>query len=439
MLSRIRERFARGRLSRRVAENAGWLLADRAVRLGLGFIVGVWVARYLGPHDFGQLSYAIALAGLFSVFVELALEGVVVRVLIERPGEAGAVLGTAFGLRMIGAMIALSGVCITAILLRPGDSVILATSVVVALTFLANPVHVLEFWYQARLANRAPTVVRSIAFFAVTGLRIAAVVAGMPMIAFAWLVFVEGALAAFSLIVLVRATDSSTPRWRWSGAQARALLKGAAPLILAGLATLATIRIDQLLIGAMLGDAQTGLYAAASRISETLQFVAVAVSSALLPAVIALKTDAPQRFELELGRIFGLMLAFGVGVALLVSLMSAWIVHLLFGAAYADSGPVLAIHAWTAAFSFISTAAGIYLIAAGLNWFAPLRMGAALLCNLLLNVVLLPRFGIAGAAWAAVASSAVAVYVLLLPGPTRSLGRLLAWPRPLARPPAIRH
>ena len=101
ILDRLRVRFARGRLARRVASNAGWMLADRALRMGIGFVVGVWAARYLGPHDFGQLSYALAIAGLSSMLVDLALEGVVVSALLARPAQAHVILGTAFWLREI--------------------------------------------------------------------------------------------------------------------------------------------------------------------------------------------------------------------------------------------------------------------------------------------------------------------------------------------------
>ncbi len=45
---------------RKIIGNMGWLFVDRFVRMGMGLFVGVWVARYLGPDQFGSLNFALA-------------------------------------------------------------------------------------------------------------------------------------------------------------------------------------------------------------------------------------------------------------------------------------------------------------------------------------------------------------------------------------------
>ena len=49
-----------------VVNNTGWQLADNIVRMGIGLVVGVWVARYLGPVEFGLFSFVLAFVGLFN-------------------------------------------------------------------------------------------------------------------------------------------------------------------------------------------------------------------------------------------------------------------------------------------------------------------------------------------------------------------------------------
>ncbi|HOQ59345.1 MAG TPA: oligosaccharide flippase family protein, partial [Vicinamibacterales bacterium] len=63
----------------RVAKNAGYFFADRAVRIAVGVFVGVWMARYLGPHDFGLYSFAIAFCYLFVPLSTLGLDNIVIR------------------------------------------------------------------------------------------------------------------------------------------------------------------------------------------------------------------------------------------------------------------------------------------------------------------------------------------------------------------------
>ncbi len=419
---RLRLRFARGRLARRVASNAGWMLADRALRLGIGFVVGMWAARYLGPHDFGQLSYALAIAGLCSMLVDLALEGVVVSALLARPAHAPTILGSAFWLRVMGGTIGMLVVAAGAWIARPDEPAIVAMAIVVALSFVAIPFHVIEFWYQSKLESRAPVVARSIAFVVFTILRIGCILAELPVVAFAWLVAIEGVLAASALVLVFGQSGQRLSGFRWSASEAGTLLRQAAPLIIAGIATIALMRVDQVIAGIILGDRAVGIYAAATRLTETLALCAAAIASSLLPAVIELRRNNAERYRFELERIFAWMLALSIAVALPVSLASPWIIGILYGARFEGAETVLAIHVWSCAFTFVGSVIASRLLADGLNGYALMRTVAALVMNLALNLLLIPRFGLAGAAWSAVIANAVAVYVLLGPRATREIG-----------------
>lgn len=422
MLDRLRLRFARGRLARRVASNAGWMLADRALRLGVGFFVGVWAARYLGPHDFGQLSYALAIAGLCSMLVDLALEGVVVSALLARPAQANVILGTAFWLRVIGGTIGMLVVAAGASIARADEPAIIAMAIIVALTFLANPFHVIEFWYQSKLESRAPMMARSLAFVVVTILRITCILAALPVVAFAWLVVIDGALAAAALVLVFRQSGQRLYRLQWSAAEARGMLRQAAPLIFAGVAAIALMRVDQLMIGAILDDRAVGIYAAATRLTETLALAAATIASSLLPAVIELQRNSAERYRFELERIFASMLALALAVALPVSIAAPWIIALLYGSRFDGAESVLAIHVWSCLFTFVGTVIANRLLADRLNGYAFMRMCVALLVNIALNLFLVPQLGLTGAAWSAVIANAVAVYILLGPRATREIG-----------------
>lgn len=60
-------------------ENTSWLFVERIIRMFIGIFVGIWVARYLGPKEFGLLSYAQSFVGLFTIFATLGLDSIVVR------------------------------------------------------------------------------------------------------------------------------------------------------------------------------------------------------------------------------------------------------------------------------------------------------------------------------------------------------------------------
>ena len=89
----------------RYFKNTSWLMGERILRMAVGLFVGIWVARYLGPEQFGLFSYAQSFVGLFTVIAGLGLDGIVVRELVRDPAKQAVLLGTAFRLKIIGALL----------------------------------------------------------------------------------------------------------------------------------------------------------------------------------------------------------------------------------------------------------------------------------------------------------------------------------------------
>src|SRR5271167_2378733 len=69
--------------------NTGWLFLDRFLRLGAGLLISVWVARYLGPSQFGILNYALSFTAIVASFVSLGFDSIVVRELVNEPDRSG--------------------------------------------------------------------------------------------------------------------------------------------------------------------------------------------------------------------------------------------------------------------------------------------------------------------------------------------------------------
>ncbi|MEI2722451.1 MAG: oligosaccharide flippase family protein [Verrucomicrobiota bacterium] len=104
----------------KVGANLSWLIGIRIFRMVVGVIVLGSVGRYLGPEQFGVLNYAIALTAIFGVFATLGMDGIVIREMVNRPEQTPQILGTAFGLRLLGALVAMLLVYLAAVATRDG-------------------------------------------------------------------------------------------------------------------------------------------------------------------------------------------------------------------------------------------------------------------------------------------------------------------------------
>ena len=89
-------------MKNKVLKNISWLFFGEVIRIFGGLFIGIWVARYLGPNDFGVLNYALAYTALFGIFVKLGLDKIVIREVVKKDRLTNYLLGTAFGLKLIG-------------------------------------------------------------------------------------------------------------------------------------------------------------------------------------------------------------------------------------------------------------------------------------------------------------------------------------------------
>lgn len=301
----IRTRFQGRQNLKKIAANIGWLSIDRIVRLGVGLIVGVWVARYLGPEQYGLFSYALAFAGLFGVLSTLGLDQIVVRDIVQNPANKDEIIGTAFVLRMAGGFLATGAALIIMFVMRPDDTLTLALVGIVAASMIFQSFDVIDFWFQAKVQSKYTVYAKNGAFLVMALVRVALILTHAPLIAFALAGLIEIILGSCGLIVFYQRRVAHLRDWRVSFAQAKELLHVSWPLILAGLAITVYMKIDQVMLGNMVGEAEVGIYTAAVRISEVWYFIPMIITSSIYPSLAKLFQESGERFYDKLKQVMG--------------------------------------------------------------------------------------------------------------------------------------
>lgn len=390
--------------------NTLWLFSDRLVRMGVGLVVGVWIARYLGPEGYGLLSFAGSYVMLFSALALFGLESLVVRELVTDSDHRATILGTTFLIRLVSGTLAYLLALVMILVLRPGDSVALLLVALLGSSLLFQATEVIDLWFQSRVESRYAVMVRVAAFLLSSTAKLACVLAGASLTAVVVATAAEALLVAGGLVVVYLHTAGRLRSWRWDNTRFRSLVSSAVPMVLSGIVLMVYLRIDQVMLGALAGEAEVGFYAAAVRISEVWYFVPAAIVSSLFPRIVELRASDRVQFEQRLQRLYNLLAFLGYAVALPVTLLAPWLVQLLFGSAYQPSAPLLAVLIWAGLFANLTVARNAHFIA--LDWgraqLWTASAGAA--ANILLNLLLIPRYGAMGAAVATCLSYWVAAH-----------------------------
>ena len=391
---------------RRIIGNMGWLMVDRIVRMGTGLFVGVWVARYLGPAQFGSLNFAVSFIALFATMTTLGLDAVVIKELLDDSENAHEILGTTLALRAGGSLLAVGASIATLLLIEPHDREALLLVSILSLMLIFQAFDTIDYLFQSEVRSKFTVWAKNGAFLIFAAVRVAMIYAKAPLWAFAAATTGEIALGSAGLLLGYRLSGGKLAAWRMRRARAVRLLQQSWPALFSGMAIMVYMRLDMVMLKMMQGDLAVGLYSAATKVSEVWYFVPMAVVSSVSPAIMRAKDD-PELFYGRLRKLFSLMTLLALVIGSLVALGSHAIIHALYANGYNGAAPVLAVHVWASVFVFLGVAQSPWDISKGLLKLSLYRTTAGAVINVLMNFYLIPRYSAMGAAIATVVSYAI--------------------------------
>lgn len=404
---------------RRYLFNTSWMFAERILRLVAGVFVGVWVARYLGPEQFGVFSYAVAFVAIFGAIAKLGLDDIVVRDLVKVPNEYVQYLGTAFWLKLLGGLITVLVVAL-ATLFTDSDSTTNLYIFIISSGIVFQSFEVIDFYFQSKVLSKFISVCRLIQLILSSVLKIYLVLAGADLIWFVLVSLVDVVTVAVALNIAYKMQRINWFYKSFNFNIAKQLLSNSWPLVFSGLVIMIYMRIDQIMIKEMMGAKEVGLYSAAVKLSEVWYFIPMIIANSLFPSIINAKNNNVDIYQSRIKRLYSFMIWLAIIIAIPTTFLSDWIITLLYGEAYKVAGEVLVIQIWAGVFVFLGVASGRWLTSENLQMFALIRSLSGVVVNITLNLILIPRFGLVGAAMATVIAQAVAsFFVDMLSSKTR--------------------
>nr|WP_258096168.1 flippase [Salinibacter sp. 10B] len=400
---------------RKILGNTSWLMFERIVNMTVRFLVGVWVIRYLGPEKYGVYSYALSFVGLFTVVTTLGLDGIVVRNLSSKKWSEGKVMGTAFALRMVAGVLTIGVVAAT--IFSVSDEWITQIAVlVVSVELVFKSADVFKLWFKSEIKSKYPVWVRSGVTVLYAGSQIACILAGFSVLAFVILVVVQTGLKVIGTYLMYRhVPEKGNPPWKFEWTTARQMMRDAWPLIFAGLSVAVYMKIDQVMIGEMVGESAVGIYATAVKVSELWYFIPTAIAGSVFPKIVTSKENASEEvYQKRMQAFYDILALLSYVIVIPMTLVAEPLVGLVFGAEYSESGSILKVHIWAFLFVSLGAGRGKWLVTENFTRFSMITAVVGAIVNVGLNYILIPSYAGTGAAWATLISQVVAVFLSCL-------------------------
>lgn len=403
--------------------NILYLFSERAVAFIFGFVVGVYVARGLGPERYGLLSYAVSLTSIFGVIMTFGLESVMVRELVSRPSDRGVILGSGAMLKLCGFVLMQAALWLYLFFLRPPLSTGLLI-VVISGGYLFQILQVLDFYFQSEVKSKYVSFAKVLSLLFYCMLRFLLILLGADLLWFALAEALNMAVTGLWYLYYYLRIGGSIAGWRFSLREACGLLRMGWPFYLSSAAIILYMRADQIIIKSLAGDTELGLYSIAVRLVELFYFIPVLSCASLLPALLRARSRSEELYRNRLALLFGVMFYLGLGCVLLC-IAGSYLVKYVYGMEYAGAASLLRSYSWVLLFVFTSQPLAQWYIVNGTQSYALLFALCTAVLNIFLNYLLVGGLGVSGAVYAALLS----YFLVLLLGLCIPGTRFVTWQR----------
>ncbi len=424
----LRQRLM-GRLElQKVVANTGWLVADYIVQIITNLIVGVWVARYLGPEQRGIMLYASSFVALFVPLSALGLGSILIRELVREPDEKAELMGTVFVFQAASYLLFLPLLVVAILIFRAGEITVQWAVILIGVGNIFSISRIFNFWFQARLQSKYTVWATRIVEFVIAGLKILLIVIKAPLMAFVSIIALQALLYFFAKLSFYAWKGEKIHTWRFNFVKGKAMLRDSWPLAFSLLAVVIYSEIDSVMLGQLMDNQTVGIYGEAARFSKMWYFIPSAIATSVYPVLVRTRqTSSQAQYHRRTQQFFDIMAIIGYVSAIPAALAAPFVITMLYGPAYAESSKVLAILVWTFVFVALRHGMDRWLLVDNYIRYAMWSAVIGAIVNIFLNLWLMPEFGALGAAWATVISSAVSIYLICLLIPQlRPLFRQLA-------------
>ncbi len=392
--------------------NASWLIGGRIVQMLLSVFVGTITARYLGPGNYGLISYGSAYVSFFTSLCNLGLNSVIIKEFYDHPDDQGTAVGSALVMRFVSSVLSVMTIMSVVMVLDGNEK---QTVAVVFLCSLGAVFHIFEtfnYWFQSKYKSKITSLATLIAYIVTSIYKIVLLILGKSVYWFAFSTSVDYIVVAIFLLLAYKSYNG--PKLSFSFEKSKALLKVSYHYILSSTMVSIYGHTDKLMLKQMLDETEVGYYSTAFTVCLMWTFVLQAIVDSVYPSILKLKSENQEAYERKNRQLYAIVFYISCFVSIAFLIFGDLAVKILYGEAYEASAPVLKIAAWYVAFSYLGVARNAWIVSEGKQKYLKYMYGCAAIMNVILNAFMIPLIGASGAALATLITNIFTSIVLPL-------------------------
>lgn len=380
-----------------IVSNVAWSLGGKVVNMMSALFVGILVARYLGPENYGIMNYVISYVSIFTIIATFGMSNIEIRELSRQKEKKDIIIGTCFIIRICFSLLAYCGIIISLFIFQ-ADRYTTIMILIYGLTLFTGVSELPRNYFISIVENKY--IVKSEIFRTLVGavVKIGLLFLKAPLEYFIIAQVLDTLLVTSGYYYSYRIMAGSVRNWTFDKMIVPFFIKESFPLLLSGAAIIIYQRIDQVMIGNMLNKTEVGYFATAGKFVDLILFLPTILVQTITPLLIREKESDYYRYEVKKRTFLSITTWVSLIMALAVSLSAFWMIMYTYGEKYIMAIPVLQIMAFKAVGMALSAAGGQIIIIENMQKWAFVRNILGCFLCVLLNYLFIPKYGIIGSA-----------------------------------------
>lgn len=384
----------------KIIRNASWIIVCKVVQAILNLVVTVITARYLGPSNYGIISYASSIVAFIVPIIQLGINCVLVQEFVSKPNQSGTTIGTATVLTALSSVFGIIGIWAFTSIVNSNDTETIVVTVLYSASLFFHMTEMIQYWYQAKLLSKYVAIVSLISRVLVSIYKIYIVISGKTIYWFAIVNSLDYFIISAALFGIYYHLGGQ--KLSFSIIRAKQLLVKSKHFIIAGMMVSVFAQTDKIMLKLLVGDLESGYYSAAITCAGMSVFLFTAIIDSFRPVIFKNKEFDEKAYRDNTVVLYSIITYMALIQSVFLTIFAEPIILILYGSDYLPAVNILRILTWYSAFSYLGSARHIWFLAEEKEKYIVITNFGGALVNLLGNYILIPNFGACGAAAASV-------------------------------------
>ena len=385
---------------KKVISNVFWAMLGKVVNMGASLFVGILVARYLGPQNYGIMNYVVSYVTIFSVIAAFGLSNIEVRELSKSLEKKETILGTCFVLRFIFTTIAYLLIVIS-LFVSKIDTFTRTMILLYGISlYTTSCFEVIRNFFTSIVKNEYVVKSEIVRTLIGASIKIIFLLIHAPLWAFIIAIAFDTVLVASGYVISYNRVVGKITDWKYDKTLVRYLVNQSFPLLLSGAAVIVYQRIDQVMIGNMIDKQSVGYFATAGKFLDIILFLPAVLTQTVTPLLVKIRENGTkEEYEYKSFQFISVVVWTSIILAAFFSVLAYWMIYCTYGIQYLAAVPVLQVMAWKTVGMAIFSSGGQLIIIEKMQKWAVFRNLAGCIVCIVLNLILIPKYGVVGSAY----------------------------------------